>query len=338
MRVAVAGLGWWGKQIIHSLALSARFEVVYGVDPTPPEGTAELARKFQMKLATDLETVLRDAAVDGVVLATPHALHEEQIMAVLAAGKNVFCEKPLTMTGAGAARVIAAAEKQGKVIGIGHERRWEPAFEEVGRLVTTGALGRLLHMEANYSHDMFRKADPTNWRLSPTHAPAGMMTSTGIHLTDLFILFAGAPAEVRAQTASLVIPAPYEDYVSVSIIFQSGARASLNMVAATPFYGRLNVFGDAGWAEVSSEANVDQGKPTTLTRVVGGQRTVSQYGPTDTVTANFEAWADAVEGRKPYRFTNQQLLENIRLFEGNVRSSRQGGEAVKLDAASAKQR
>ena len=330
MRVAVAGLGWWGKQIISSLDRSPRFEVVCGVDPAPPDGIAEFARKLHFNLASDLGTVLSDPSIDGVVLATPHALHEEQILTVLAAGKNCFCEKPLTMTGAGAARVIAAAKNAGKVIGIGHERRWEPWFEELARLVNSGSLGRVLHLDANYSHDMFRKADPSNWRLSLQHAPAGMMTSVGIHLTDLFILFGGPPAEVRAQTASLVIPPPYEDFVSARVRFKSGVRASINLLAATPFYGRFTLFGDAGWAEVSSEANVDQGKPTTLTYVANGERKVLVYGTADTVTANFEAWADAVEGRRPYRFTSEQLLDNIRLFEAIVTSSRQGGEAIAL--------
>jgi predicted dehydrogenase len=330
MRVAVAGLGWWGKQIISCLDQSPAFEVLYGIDPAPPAAIEEFARDLHFKLERDFGTALSDPLVDGVILATPHALHEEQILAVVAAGKNVFCEKPLAMTGAGAARVIAACAKAGKVLGIGHERRFEPAFEELARSVGAGALGRLLYLDANYSHDMFRKADPSNWRLSRTHAPAGMMTSVGIHLTDLFIFFAGPPAEVRAQTATFVIRPPYEDFVGASIVFKSGARASINLLAATPFYGRFSIYGDAGWAEVASEANVDQGKPTTLTWSIRGQRRTQVYQASDSVTANFEAWADAVEGRKPYRFTSEQLLENIRLFEAIVTSSLHGGEAVAL--------
>jgi len=115
-----------------------------------------------------------------------------------------------------------------------------------------------------------------------------------------------------------------------SIRFHSGVRASINLLAATPFYGRFTIYGDKGWAEVSSEANVDQGKPTWLTQVVNGERTVRSFLPTDTVTANFEAWADAVQGRAPYRFTNQQLVGNIRLFEAIVNSARQGGTPIAL--------
>ena len=289
MKVAVAGLGWWGKHIIHCLHRSPSFEVLYGVDPTPPDGIAEFAREVQVKLVTDLGTVLRDPSVEGVILVTPHALHEEQILAVLAAGKNVFSEKPLTMTSAGAVRVIAACDKARKVLGIGHERRFEPAFEELARLVSSGALGRLLHMDANYSHDQFRHLDSSNWRLSSTHAPARMMTAVGMHLTDLFIVFAGAPAEVRAETATMVLQPPAEDFVGANIIFKSGTRASINLLSTTPFYGRFSIYGDAGWAEITNEANVDRGKPTIVTTSIRGERHTHVYEDTDTVTDEFRS-------------------------------------------------
>ncbi len=142
MKVAVAGLGWWGRQIIRSLATGPKFQVLYGIDPKPPADIGDFANAFSIRLETDLAKVLMDPAIDGVVLATPHLLHEEQVLAVVAAGKHVFCEKPLTMTGAGAKRMIDACDTAGKVLGIGHERRWEPAFEELARLVASGVLGK----------------------------------------------------------------------------------------------------------------------------------------------------------------------------------------------------
>jgi predicted dehydrogenase len=273
MKVAVAGLGWWGKQIIRCLDQSEKFEVLYGVDPKPPADVAAFAKEFGVKVVPDLKTVLSDGAVDGVILATPHSLHEEQILAVVGAGKNVFCEKPLTMTAAGAERALEACAKAGKVLGIGHERRWEPAFEEVARLVKAGTLGKLLHVDANFSHDLFRRMDQSNWRLDPAHAPAGMMS-------------------------------------------------------VTPFYGRFTLYGDAGWVEVVSEGNVDQGKPAHLTFCNGDKRETKSYEAIDTVILNFESWADAVAGRAPYRFTPEQILENIKIFEAVVRSSQQNGATI----------
>lgn len=333
MKVAVAGLGWWGKQIISCLQKSPRFEVLYGVDPTPPPDIETFRSSHPFTLEKDLDNVLADPRVEGVVLATPHALHEQQSLRVIAAGKNLFCEKPLTMTAAGAEKVVEACRRAGKVLGVGHERRYEPAFEELQRLVDDGALGKILLFEANVSHDNFRRLGADNWRLSVSSAPAGMMTAVGIHMTDLFIRLAGPADEVRATTASMIFTPPAEDFMSASIGFKSGARANLTSLSITPFYGRFTFFGDAGWVEIISEANVDQGKETHLTRVNSKGRHHTSYNATDTVTENFEAWADAVEGKAPYRFTDEQLIENVRLFEGIVKSSRNDGVVERLGQA-----
>ena len=68
MKVAVAGLGWWGKQIISCLEKSPRFEVLYGVDPSPPDDVAAFRREHPFPLEADLDTALADPAVEGVIL------------------------------------------------------------------------------------------------------------------------------------------------------------------------------------------------------------------------------------------------------------------------------
>ena len=234
------------------------------------------------------------------------------------------------MTADGAKRIVEACRAAGKVLGIGHERRWEPAFEELDRLIGSGALGKLLLFEANISHDQFRALAADNWRLNPTSAPAGMMTAVGIHMTDLMIHFAGPPEEVRARTASIIFQPPAVDFVTASIGFKSGVRATFTSLSITPFYGRLTCYGDKGWVEILSEANVDRGKPTYLIHTNSSGRHQSQFEATDTVTQNFESWADAVEGRAPYRFTDTEMVENIRLLEAIVRSSQNGGELQRL--------
>ena len=81
-----------------------------------------------------------------------------------------------------------------------------------------------------------------------------------------------------------------------------------------------------------TEGNVDQGKPTLVTVCKGtnAPREVTTFQPTDTVTANFEAWAAAVAGEKPYRFTPAQLLDNVKIFEAVVASAQDGGKTIRL--------
>jgi len=334
MRVAVAGLGWWGKQIATCLAQSDRFALVYGADPNPPADVEAFAKAnggFQIR--TDVDAVIVDDAIDGVILTTPNAFHEEQTIAASAAGKAVYCEKPLTLTGAGAERMVAAAEKAGKVLGIGHERRFEPPFEELFEIVGSGGIGRLLSIEANVSHNQFQALDNTNWRKDPKMSPAGLYTGTGIHMTDMFCALAGRPVEVRAETDTLVFDKPMEDYVRAKVLFDSGVHAMFSALSCTPFYGRFTAYGEKGWIEIISEANVDWGRPTHLivSKESGKRETKTfTYNAVDSVTANLHAWADANQGRGTYRFTGAHLVDNTRIFEAIVTSSRQGGTPVKL--------
>ncbi len=330
IRIGIIGLGWWGKQIVTCLADSPRFKVVAGCDiDTRMAAPFAAAQKFD--LADDYKALLKRADVDAIAVVTPHALHEEMAIAGFAAGKQVFCEKPLALTTASAERILAACAKAGGVLGIGHERRYEPAMEEMRRLFESGALGRLLHMDANVSHSNFRKINPANWRRNPKHAPAGAWTALGIHLGDMFVSLVGQPTRVAARTASQIFPAPSEDFVSAEIDFAGGARGHITCLSTPPFYGRFTLIGDQGWVEVQEGGNVDKGIPSSFVHCgPDGSRQTRGYDHVNTVQLNFEAWADAVERRTPYRFATEQLLANIRILDALVRSAAADGKPVTL--------
>src|SRR5215475_15525940 len=95
---AIVGLGRWGRTLVESVQHKSdrlRFTHAVGRDP---DRHRDFAERHGLALAGDLATVLADPGIDAVVLATPHSLHGEQIIASAAAGKHVFCEKPLTLT------------------------------------------------------------------------------------------------------------------------------------------------------------------------------------------------------------------------------------------------
>jgi predicted dehydrogenase len=330
IRIGIIGLGWWGKQIVTCLKESPRFKMVAGCD-VDHNMAAPFARTHDFDLVTDYRDLLARADIDAVAVVTPHALHEEMAIAAFAAGKQVFCEKPLALTTASAERILAACAKASGVLGIGHERRYEPAMEEMRRLYESGALGRILHMDANVSHDNFRKMDPANWRRDPKHAPAGAWTALGIHLGDMFVSLAGTPSRVSARTASQIFPAPSEDFVSAEIDFSNGARGRITCLSTPPFYGRFTLIGDKGWVEVQEGGNVDKGIPSSFVHCgPDGSRQTRHYDHSNTVRANFEAWADALESRALYRFSTEQLLGNIRILDAMSRSAAADGKPIAL--------
>jgi len=330
IRIGIIGLGWWGKQIVTCLTESPRFKVVAGCD-IDRKMVAPFAATHKFELTDNYQALLKRSDLDAIAVVTPHALHEEMAVAAYAAGKQVFCEKPLALTTASAERILAACAKAGGVLGIGHERRYEPAMEEMRRLFESGALGRILHMDANVSHNNFRKMDPANWRCDPKHAPAGAWTALGIHLGDMFVSLAGQPARVAARTASQIFPSPSEDFVSADIDFADGARGHITCLSTPPFYGRFTLVCDQGWVEVQEGGNVDKGIPSSFVRCgPDGNRQTRSYDHANTVRMNFEAWANAVEGLAPYRFSTEQLLGNIRILDAVTRSAAAAGKPITL--------
>src|SRR5579871_5395015 len=145
LNAAIVGLGRWGRTLVSSVQnSSSSIRFVCGVDPQ-----ADGAAAFDLagvRRAADLDEVLRDRAVDAVVLATPHSLHRDQVIRCAEAGKPVFCEKPLALTVRDALAMISACRDRGVVLGVGHNRRFWPSYGELKRLAGCGELGELLHI------------------------------------------------------------------------------------------------------------------------------------------------------------------------------------------------
>jgi predicted dehydrogenase len=320
IRAAVVGLGWWGQHIVRRMATSTTMRIATAVDVAAT--AAAFAEENGLAFRSNLDDVLAMRDIDAVILCTPHAQHTAQVLASAAAGKHVFCEKPLALTRADAERAVAACRTAGVQLGIGHERRFEPAYIEVRRLIRSGTLGTILHAQANFSHDKLASLAPGNWRTSKSDAPAAGMTAMGIHLTDAFVDLFGPAREAYAVTTSRVAYRDNGDVVSAHLRFAAGMTAYLNAILVTPLYIGMTVFGSDGWVEVRNHTHPDTPGPTTLTHQHrDGHRHVEDYPWTDTVRANLEAFADACAGRAAYPFTDAELIGNIAALEAICRSA-----------------
>jgi predicted dehydrogenase len=331
IKAAVAGLGWWGQHMVRRNAGSEHVEIVLAVDKN--SARAAFAAEHGLEFAGDLAQALDNREIDAVILCTPHSLHAAQVLACAEAGKHVLCEKPLALTRADAERSVAACKAAGVVLGIGHERRYEPAIGEVRRLLRQGTLGTVMHVEANFSHDKLATMPAGDWRTSPRDAPAAGMTAMGIHLSDLYVELFGPVSEVFANTASRVAYPDNGDVVSALLRFESGATGYFNAILVTPHYLCLTVFGSEAWVEVRNETHPDTPGLSTLTlHCRDGRRAVRQYEWVDTVRANLEAFAKAAEGKADYPFTDAQKVGNIAVLEAVCRSAATG-EVVRIGSA-----
>ncbi len=314
--IALIGMGWWGQKMLNVLqAAPADIRVVRAVEPNVETVQAKCVEKG-IPLSASYADALNDPAVEAVVLATPHALHEAQIAQAVAAGKHVFCEKPLALTKAGAEKAVALCRNAGLVLGMGHERRWEPPIKAMLAKADAGDLGRLHQIEANFSHDKFLTLDRNNWRLKADQAPAGGMTATGIHLLDLSIRLLGPAESVLCICEQLSSDLPQGDTVSAYVKFRGGGTSYVSASLANPFISRFAVFGSKGWIDIRDKAHVEAPDGWIVTSAMaGGPINTVEIPPAEPVKDNLVSFARAVRGTETYPITGAQLIDNIALLE-----------------------
>ena len=303
---AIVGLGRWGWTLVKAVqGKSDKLRFTHAVS-RDPANLREAAAPFGLEAVGSLEAVLADRSIGAVVLATPHSLHGEQIIAVAHAGKAVFCEKPLTLTKAEAARAIDACHKAGVVLGVGTDKRFYPAVAELLRMANEGELGKVLHLEAHFSNEV--AATHSEWRNSPEESPAGGMTGTGVHMLDAMVALAGPVRRVEALLLSHKPPPDPLDSLSALLEFTSGISGTLAMVRSTPGYFRLHAFGREASAEALFRTDL-------IVRRSGKEPQHLSLPPVDSVRTNLEAFADAVAGRAPYPIPTSDMLATVAAFE-----------------------
>ena len=315
INAAIVGIGWWGQKIVTAVqGKSTRMHFIRGVSKEPDE-VRDFTVRHGIQLSTELNDVLTDPQVQAVVLATPHSLHTEQIVACAKAGKAVFCEKPLALKKADAIRSVEACKQAGVLLGIGTNKRFWPCMRELRQVVDSGVLGRLLHVEGHYSNENTGKHF-SSWRTNPGEAPAAGLTGSGIHVLDALVSYAGPARRVHAQVLSLQPQPNPLDTITVMFEFErAGQRMSgtLAAIRSTPFYWRIHVFGSEGSAEALGENEL-------VVRLNGQAPQRMTYEPVDSLAAEFEAFADAVDGRAVYPISGDEMIATIVAFEAVVAS------------------
>lgn len=322
--VAVIGYGWWGKTIVATLQANPliKVEMVVEVDPAICANAKLLGDKNDFIVSSSFDDAIASKEVEAVILCTPHLFHAQQIKDAAKSGKHVFCEKPLCLTFAEAVAAVAACKAANVVLGIGHERRFEPAIIELRRRILNGDLGTILQIEGNFSQDKFFALPSDNWRLSKELAPCGPLSATGIHLVDLAIAILGPAESVLARLNTLASNFANGDSLAIMLGFNGGPTALISAILATPFDGRFAVYGSKGWIEIRDRTHPENPTGWDVDVVLSGKEKVTHFEePHTVVRANLEAFANAVRGASSYPVTHKELLSTVAALEGIMKSA-----------------
>ncbi|MPY74971.1 MAG: gfo/Idh/MocA family oxidoreductase [Alphaproteobacteria bacterium] len=314
LNAAIVGLGRWGQVLVESVqGKSDAIRFTAGITRTPANA-ADFTKKHGLTLGSDYAAMLMDPSIDAVVLATPHQQHAEQIVAACKARKHIFVEKPFTLTKASAVTSVAAADKAGLVLALGHNRRFLPSVLELKSRLESGALGTILHAESNHSGFSGLRFKPGNWRTSREESPAGGMGAMGIHMLDMLINLFGRIEDVRSVSLRRAIPHDIDDTTSMIFRFESGMTGYLATLAATAQTQRIEVFGTKGSIEIRNE--------TYFTfRPIEGKPEHTDYPRFDKERAELEAFAAAISGKAPYPLPTADAIHGVAVFEAIVKSA-----------------
>jgi len=151
------------------------------------EERQEAARKTGLRAYESREALLSDPAVGLVTVATPNDVHKEIVIDALRHGKNVVCEKPVTMRVADLEEMIAVAQECGKLFTVHQNRRWDPDYRVAKKIVESGSLGHVFHIESRVHGS---RGVPGDWRNYKAHG-GGMVLDWGIHLLDQMLQMMG---------------------------------------------------------------------------------------------------------------------------------------------------
>ncbi len=251
------GTGFMGKT--HARAMASARAVLGDVPPVrlallcdTPETQAEArAEQFGFDRATgDWRALVTDPEVDIVSITTPNGLHREMALAALAAGKHVWCEKPMALTLAGAEEMAAAAEAAGTVTLVGYNYIHNPAVLHAQALIAAGRIGRPVHFRGWVDEDYQADPDlPWTWRARLSEAGLGALGDLGCHLVSLAVAMMGPIESLVADTQVIHATRPLpdgsgraevenEDVATALVRFASGAQGSIS--ASRSAWGRKN--------------------------------------------------------------------------------------------------
>ena len=192
------------------------------------------------------------------------------------------------------------------VVSDGERRRVTPQHHfasraEMKRRIAAGEIGKLRHIESNFSGPPSYQIEPGNWRSNRVESPGGSMTARGCHVLDAMVHLAGLATEVVAVSVRQQLDIDVDDTTSCLLRFAGGATGSLaTLHAATRFY-RLHAFGSKGALELRGDTELD------LSDLEGNVRRLS-FEAIDKERAELEAFADAVAGKVKFVIAPEEIV------------------------------
>ena len=334
VRFGVLGAGRIGRIHATNVATAIEGAELVAIADVQPEPLAQLAARLRCPYTfADYRELLARDDLDAVVVCTPTATHYAVIMDAIAAGKQIFTEKPIDLELEKIDDINAEVQRRGVSFMVGFQRRYDPDFRRLHDLVRSGAVGDV-HVVRLTSRD----AIPPPESFIPTSG--GLFLDMTIHDLDMAQFLVGSPVTgVYARAAVLVDPmfarAGDFDTAVITLTFANGAMAAIDNSRQTT-YGydqRAEVFGSAGMVAAGNHA-LD--RHTYFNESGGHSARLLSFFPeryAEAYRLEMQAFVDALRERRPMPVTGDDGRRAVVVAQAALRSAREN-RFVEVDAGS----
>lgn len=300
------------------------------------------AREAGLYAYGSLEEVIADERVELCTVAIPNDAHHDTVIRLLEGGKNVICEKPVTLSSQLLSEMIDAAERTGKLFTVHQNRRWDVDFLASRRLRTEGKIGKLLRVESRIHG---ANGIPGDWRREREKG-GGMILDWGVHLIDQMLKILPGKITKVACDCTHIRHAEVDDGFYLTLYFDDGAVGTVevgtcNYISLPRFYikgeygtaiiddwrNNMRVVRDRLSGPTKDQKPVETAAGLTKTMAPRTEETVKTWEeerPTSDVHDFYRNVCRAIDGKEPQLITHDEVMRVMRVMEAAFESDRIG--------------
>src|SRR3990167_4780814 len=246
IKVGIIGCGLIGDRRAQAVVDHPQSQLI-GVYDLNPEQGKRTAEKYSCQLFSSWQSLIQQADMDVIMVASPNKFLAEIALPALEQGKHVFIEKPMGRNLIEAKNLVATVKRQQRLLKVGFNHRYHPALAQAYKLIKAGKVGEIINIRAHYGHG-WRPGGEKEWRANADLAGGGELTDQGVHLLDLATWLLGLPKTVFAMMQTAVWPIkPLEDNAFVLMQYKNEVVVNFHC-SLTQWKNAFNfsVFGSQG--------------------------------------------------------------------------------------------
>jgi predicted dehydrogenase len=337
--IGIIGLGKWSAVLTNACMRSSKVRIISAYSRSQ-ETRDKFTAKYQIPCVENVEDLLGNPEIHGIILTVPNELHFEYAKLCAQHGKHVYIEKPITNNLAEAFLLRDVCKRYGVKVFIGHVAKLLSGVQLISQEIKNGKLGDICMIEGRFSNERALTLTPDNWRWYQSKAPGGPLSQIAIHQFDVLRFLGGEICDLSAMSArKSPVGAEVEDQWLINMQFKNGALGSITSSWTAPGIFEIRVIGTKGLMQYRLD-QTKWGEPELLYQNASlfFQKTGDSFveavaytlPPDNMFQLELELFGEMISGIDQQYFDADYGIEILALVEASRESSLQNSVKVNL--------